>query len=189
MVERDVRVFLVHVGDDVFPEREGFQHIRLVDAGQALVALLRRLEGDMGDAADLAFRIAHRIKPFALALERTVRALAHAARLAEINVAGQFADDQDIEARHHFRLQSGGARQFRVQNRRTQVGEQAQVLAQAQNRLFGTELALQVVVLVVADGAEQHRIGRLGQGQRAFRQRVAVGGIAGAANGRRFQLK
>ncbi|MNQ22313.1 hypothetical protein D3C85_354520 [compost metagenome] len=160
MVERHVRVFLVHVGDDVFPELEGFQHVRLVHAGQALVALLRSLESHVGDAADFAFRIAHGVEAFALALERTVRALAHAAGLAEINVARQFADDQNIQAGHHFRLQGRGARQFRIQNGRTQVGEQAQVLAQAQDRLFRTELALQVVIFVVADGAEQHGIGR-----------------------------
>ena len=46
-------------------------------------------------------------------------------RLAEIDVAGQLAHDQDVEARDHLGLQRGRVGQLRVDLRRAQVGEQA----------------------------------------------------------------
>ena len=109
VVQRDVRILGVHLGDDLFPELEGLQHVGLVDAGQAVAALAGGLEGDMGDAADFGLRVAHGVEALALAGERAIDRNAHTARLAEIDVAGQFADDQDIESGHHLRLQRGGA--------------------------------------------------------------------------------
>ena len=56
VLELDVRVFLVHVGDDVAPELEGFQHVGLVDAGHALAALARGLEGRRGRCGGFRLR-------------------------------------------------------------------------------------------------------------------------------------
>ena len=58
-----------------------------------------------------------------------------------------------------FRLEACG--QLRIADRRAQVGEQAELLAQAQDGLLGAQRALELVVLPVADGAEQHRVGGL----------------------------
>jgi hypothetical protein len=69
-----------------------------------------------------------------------------------------------------------------VADRRAEVGEQAQVLAQAQDGLLGAQRAFELVVLPVAHGAEQHGVGGLGQVQRAVGQRVAVGLVGGAAD-------
>ena len=52
------------------------------------------------------------------------------------------------------------------------VGEQAELLAQPQDRLFGPQRALQPVELRIAYRAEQHRIGSLGQRQRRFAEQA-----------------
>ena len=79
--------------------------------------------------------------------------------------------------------------QLLVADRRAEVGEQAEVLAQAEDGLLGAQRALELVVLPVADGAEQHRVGRLGQRQRRLGQRVAVRLVGGAADRRLFHLE
>jgi hypothetical protein len=88
---------------------------------------------------------------------------AAAARLAEVDVAGQLADDEDVQAGHQLGLEAGGAHELLVADGRAEVGEQAQVLAQAQDGLLGAQRAVELVVLPVAHGAEQHGVGRLGQ--------------------------
>ena len=97
------------LGDDVLPELEGLEHVGLVDAGHALAALARRLEGDVRDALDLGPRVAHRVERLLGAREVRRRARAAAARLAEVDVAGELADDQDVEARRRARA-SGSTR-------------------------------------------------------------------------------
>src|SRR5690606_482495 len=119
-----------------------------------------------------------------LALERTVFRFAHAARLAEIDVAGQFANDKDIETGHDLGLEARGIGQLRVKNRGAQVGEQAQRLAQAQNRLFRAQFPRQLVVFPVAHRSEQNRIGVFGQLEGRRGQRVAVQIVRSAAHRR-----
>ena len=58
--------------------------------------------------------------------------------------------------------------------RRAQIGEQAELLAQAEDRLLGTLGALELVVARIADRAEEDRIGLLGDLQGLRRQRVAM---------------
>jgi hypothetical protein len=58
-----------------------------------------------------------------------VSKLADAARLSEIDVAGQLAQDQDIEPGHHFGLQGRGIGEFREDGRRPHVGKQVELLA------------------------------------------------------------
>ena len=63
------------------------------------------------------------------------------------------------------------------------------MLAQPEDRLLRTQRALQRVVLPVAHGAEQDRVGFLGQLQRGLGQRVAGGLVAGAADRRLFEFE
>ncbi len=86
-----------------------------------------------------------------------------------------------------FRLEA--CRQLLVADGRAEVGEQAQVLAQAQDGLLGAQRALELVVLPVADGAEQDGVGLLGQLERGFGQRMAVRLVGGAADRRGFQSR
>ena len=114
---------------------------------------------------------------------------AHAARRAEIDVAVQFAHDQDVETRDDFFLQRRSAGELRIADRRTEVREQLQVLAQTENRLLRTQRAFELVVLPVADGAEQDRVGFFRERQRRIGQRMALRFVARAANRRFFEFE
>jgi len=85
----------------------------------------------MGNALDLGTRVTHGVKSFFCAGKMTVSGDAAAARLAKINVAGQLADDQDVQAGHQFALQAGGVHQLRIADRRAEIGKQSEVFAQA----------------------------------------------------------
>lgn len=91
---------------------------------------LRRLESDMGDTTDFRFSVTHCIETFTGTLKRAVRSRTVASWLAEVNVTGQFADDQQIQSGNDFRFQRRSACQFRIEDGRTQIGEQFQVFAQ-----------------------------------------------------------
>ncbi|MNS68679.1 hypothetical protein D3C72_1019640 [compost metagenome] len=184
-----VRILARHFNDDVAPELGRLQHIGLVHAAQLLVALAGRFEADARNAAHFGFGVAHGVVAFAFAREHAIGRRTNAARRAEIDVACQFADDQDVQAGHDLGLQRRGAGQLGIQDGGTQVGEQAQRLAQAQNGLLRAEFARQAVVLPVAHGAKQHGIRFLGQVQRGRRQRVFELVERGAAHGGLFDVE
>ena len=135
-----------------------------------LAALARRLEGDLRDAPDLAFGVVHRVEALALAAGQRV----DAARLAEVDVAGQLAHDQDVEPGDHFGLERGGLGELGIHLRRAQVGEQAELLAQAENRLLRALFSRgSASYFRSADRTEQDGVGRLRQAQRRLGQRMA----------------
>jgi hypothetical protein len=70
----------------------------------------------------------------------------------------------------------------------TEVGEQAQVLAQAEDGLLRAQRAVELVVLPVAHGAEEHRVGVHRELQRGLGQRMAVGLVGRAAHQGRFHF-
>jgi hypothetical protein len=112
-----------------------------------------------------------------------------ASRLSEVDVAGKFTDDEDVQPGDQLRLETGGAHQLLVADGRAEVCEQSQVLAQAENRLFRAQWPVQRVVLPVSHGAKQDGIGLPGQLQCAVGQRMAVGLIGSATNQRRLGLE
>jgi hypothetical protein len=65
-------------------------------------------------------------------------------------------------------------RQFRIDDGRAQVGEQVELLAEAQQAALGTLRAGQRVVLRTADGAEQHGVGGLREREGGSRQGIAA---------------
>src|SRR5262249_9525358 len=89
--------------------------------------------------------------------------------LTEIDVAGQLAHDEDVQPRDHFGPERRGGSELRKDLRRTQVREQAERLAQSEDRLLRTLRARQLVVLRVADRAEKQRVCRLGERERFLR--------------------
>ena len=135
----------------------------------------------MGDAADLRLGIAHGVE--ALALAGVGRS--DAARLAEVDVAGQLAQDQEVEAGDDLGPQGRGAGKLGVDRGRTEVREEPELLAQPQERLFRALRPGQLFVLRPADSAEQDRAGAPGERERCLRQRVA-GGVVGRAADRRL---
>ena len=76
-----------------------------------------------------------------------------------------------------------------VANGGAEIGEQAQFLAQTQNGLLGAQRAIELVVLPVADGAEQNGVGFFGELERGGRQGMAVGVVGGAADQGRFHFE
>jgi hypothetical protein len=91
---------------------------------------------DAGDALDLECVVDLRVDAALLAIAEIDDLL----RLAEIDAAGQFAHDQDVEALDEFRLQRGGGGERRVADRRAQIGEELHVLAQTQQTGLGAHL-------------------------------------------------
>ena len=113
----------------------------------------------------------HGVEAFVLA----VGVGATAARLTEVDVAGQLAKDEDVEPGNDLRLERGGRRQRFIGQGRTQVGEQAQVLADAEDAALGPQLAWQVVVLRPAHGTHENGIGGAGRLLRGFGIGAAFG--------------
>ncbi|MCY1542930.1 hypothetical protein D9M68_787110 [compost metagenome] len=179
MLELDVGIFrLVGLGHHLVPQDARLHDVALFHRADAVLPRARQLEGDAGDALDL-------VGVVDLGVDATLLAVAEIddfLRLAEIDAAGQFAHDQDVEAFDEFGFQRRGGSQRRVADRRTQVGEQFEILAQAQQTGFRTHFIGHRIPLRTADGAKQHRIG----GQRLlhvrFRDRLAMGIIGRTAD-------
>ncbi len=95
----DVRRFRCLLDDDLAPELRRFEHVRLVDRTDSLAPFARGFERHARDAPNLAFSVAHGVEAFALAVD-----FADALGLAEVDVAGQLAHDQDVEAGDHLGL-------------------------------------------------------------------------------------
>ena len=187
MRQRNVRVLLRNLGDHIAPQLHGVEDVGLVYRTKFAAAFSGRLEAYVRNSPDLGLAVTHGVKTLALAVGQDMGA----ARLAKIDVARKFAQDQDIQPGHHFRLECRCIDQFLIDNRGAQVGEKIEFLAQPQNGLLGTLGPFERVVLRVADGPEQDRISLLGQCKRRRRQRVPRRLISGAANGRllHFQLE
>ena len=80
-------------------------------------------------------------------------------RLAEIDAAGEFAHDDDVETLDDLALQRGCVGQRRIADRRANIGEQAEILAQAQQAGLGAHGIGNRIPFRPADGAEEHGVG------------------------------
>ena len=189
VIELHVGVLRMHFGDDVLPKLEGLKHVGLVDAGEPLGALARGLERHVRNALDLGTAVAHRVVRLFRTGKGTVRGAAASARLAEIDISRQLSNDQDVKPRHQLGLQARSMRQLFVADGRAEIGEQAQVLAQPQDRLLGAQRTLERVVLPVTHRAEQHSIGRPRELKRRVGQRMAVRVERHAAHQRLFRFE
>ncbi len=138
----------------------------------------RQFEGDAGDALDLERVVDLRVDAALLAVAEVDDLL----RLAEIDAAGQFAHDQDVEAFDHLLLQRGGRGERRIADGGTQIGEQLQILAQPQQPGLGPHLVGHRIPFRPADRAEQHRVGGQRLGHVGFGDRLAMRVIGAAAD-------
>ena len=103
-------------------------------------------------------------------------------RLAEIDPAGQFAHDDDVEPLDHLALERRGVGERRIADRGPQVGEQAEILAQAQQARLGPHVVGDLVPFGPADRADQHRIRRLGRRSVLVGDRGAMSVVGTAAD-------
>ena len=137
------------------PYAAGFEHVCLVYRADLFIALHRHFKGTAADALYLVDRVVHIV---CAGLAPTLVALA-AVVLAEVNVAGQLAANEDIEAvANNLGLDRARIRECLVHLRRTQVDEQAQCGAQTEQRLLRTLSTRHIVPLRAADCTEQHGI-------------------------------
>ena len=143
----------------------------------------------MGNALDLGLAVTHGVEGFFGTREMPIGRDAAATWLAEVDVSGQFANDQDIQTCNQFGFEAGGAHQLFVANGRAKVGKKTEVLAQTQYGLLRAQRAVQGVVFPVAHCAKQYGIGLLGQGQGGFGQGVPVGLVGGPTHQRGLHLK
>ena len=95
--------------------------------------------------------------------------------LAEVNVTGQFAADENVEAvADNLGLDRARVSKRLVHLRRAQVDKQAERSAQAEQRLLRTLGARHIVPLGAAYRAEQHRIRILADLDGLIGQRDAI---------------
>ncbi len=80
-------------------------------------------------------------------------------------------------------------RERRIADRGTQVGEEAEILSQAQQPRLGPDRVRHLVPLGSADGAEDHRVRFHGLGHRLVGDRHALGVDGSAADEIRFRLE
>ncbi len=175
MAQLDVGVFILdHPRRHLAPQLGAFQDVGLIHGADPAVALAGNVAGDADDAFDLMLGIDHGVETLALA---TLQG-AHPARLAEVDVAGQLAHDEDIEPGDDLGLEGRGLRQLRIEDGRAQVGEEPQAGTQPQQPLLRADADVQRLPLGAAHGAQQHRVGLLCHLQGDIGQRNA-GGVDG----------
>ena len=124
----------------------------LIHAGHLFPALHGDIKGFYGDPPDFIFIISKGI-------HRRTDAVFHSGfPFAEIQSAGKLPHDHHVKSGFaDFFLQRAGSRQFVIQYRRTQIGEQAQRLPDGEQSCFRTFLRRQLIpgggVGISADGA------------------------------------
>lgn len=131
----------------------------------------------MRDATHLALAVRHDVVSLALAVGGGAHPL-----FAEIDIAVEFAHDHQVDRARHLGPQRAVRFQPRKYLGRTQIGEQAQLLAHAQHCLFGAQMPLQPVACRIAHRTEQDRIAFPHQRQRLGRQRMAMYAPGGCAH-------
>ena len=104
MGELDIRVFFADFFKDFAPQFGGFQNVGFADGADFFAAFLSGLEGNVGNTADFTFAVFHGVVAFAFAVFQN----ADAARFAEINIAGEFAHNQNIQTGNDFGFERGG---------------------------------------------------------------------------------
>ena len=108
--------------------------------------------------------------------------------MPEVDAAREFAHDHQVQAADHLGFQCRGPCKLRVEDRRSQVGEQPEAGAQSKQPLLGAQRALQRLPLWAAYGPQQYRVGCLCLCEGLVGQWLAVGLVAGPADRTLAQL-
>ena len=110
------------------------------------------------------------------------RVVVGARLLAEVDAAGELADDEQVGALDALALERARVVERRERADRAQVREEAQALAQAEQALLGPRrVGVGGVPLRAADGGEQDGVGRRAGGEHLVGERGAVRVDRGAA--------
>ena len=170
VLEFDVGILRGQLVHDAPPELRVLEHVGLVHRGELAAPVARQLEGHAANALDLPSRVDHRVQG-----SLGARGSFDAARLAEVQAAGEFPHDQDVGAAHDVVLQRRGLDQALVAVDRPQVGVHVQRLAQAEQAFLGPLGRRQVIEFGQAHRAQQRGVGIQSQAARLGRERVSRG--------------
>src|SRR5207302_10852343 len=88
----------------------------------------------------------------------SVRSLFNALGLAEIDPAGEFAHDEEVDAKNYLPFERRGVCQHRIEFGRAQVGVEPELLAQPEQRPLWPDGVIQTFPLGTADCAEKNCI-------------------------------
>ena len=111
VLERDVlELALMQLRHHLVPEHAGLHDVALLHRGDLVLALARQLEGDAADALDLVGVVDLGVDGALLA----VAEIGDGLRLAEIDAAGELAQDDDVEALDQLALERRGVGQRRI---------------------------------------------------------------------------
>ena len=179
MRQLDVLVAVgVGLGHDLLPQDARLHHVVLLARQHLLAARAGEVEGDARDAVDLVGLVDLGVDGTLLA----VAELGDLLGLAEIDAARQLPDDEQVEPFDEFGLERGRSRQRGIADRGPQIGEELQILAQAQETGLGTLVIGHTVPFGAADGAEDDGVGRVGLLHRILGDRTPVGVVRRAAD-------
>ena len=140
--------------------------------------LARQLEADARDALDLVGIVDLRIDGALLAVAEVGDGLG----LAEIDAAGELAQNDDVEPFDRLALGARGVGEKRVTDRRPDIGKQTKVLAQAKETRFRPHLVGHVVPFRPADGAKMTASAAWAFAMVSSVMATAVGVVRGAAD-------
>ena len=179
MLKLDIGIFRrMNARHNFIPQHAGLHDVALLGGRNFLLAGARQFEGDTADALDLVGVIDLRIDAALLAIAEIGDGLG----FTEIDATRQFTDDQDVEAFDHLALERRSIGQCRIADRRAQIGEQPEVLAQAQQARFRANVIGHLVPFGATHRAKQHGVRGHGKRHMIFRDRLAMGIIGTAAN-------
>ncbi len=148
MRQRHLReLLLVELGDHAAPQLRRRQHVRLVHRDDTAGPSPRQAERPAGDPLDLLAGVAADVH----------RVVVPELLAAEVQAAGQLAHDHQVDV---------------AVAHRPQVRVRVELAAELQQPLLGTPRGR--LPARAADGAQQHRVGRLDGGAHVRRERVAV---------------
>ena len=156
--EMDIGKLAADAGNDFAPQPRALQNVRLVDREQAPAAGARELKCDAGNALDLRLAVAHGVDGLARAGDAVVLSI-NGTGLAEIQSAEQFAHDENVGSFDDFFAQRRAGSQRGIIDSGTEVGESAELLAEAQQSSFGAKFARIMIEGRTADGSKQHGLG------------------------------
>ena len=178
----DVRVLLAHRCNRLAPQLHGLEHVGLVHRAHFPLALACGAEGHVRDPFDFGLAVAHGVDAMAPA----VRADRDAARLAVVNVAVEFPQDDEVESLDQLGLERRGADELGEHECRAEIGKQFQLAPKREQTKARALVARTALVAGAADRAEQDRVALARE--RRLRQRHARGRDARAANRRLGKL-
>ena len=134
VLQLDVGEVGVDLVGHLAPQAARREDVRLVDLGDLAPAGPGELEREGHDPADLRLRVPQRVDRgpalVGLALLRW---------LAEVQAAGELAEDQAVDALEQLRLERRGVDELRLDRDRAQIGVQPQAAAQREQRLLGPD--------------------------------------------------